>query len=96
MFRSSWRRSTAWEGLCLNPPKSAVVLNVDEKTQVQALARSRPALPMMPGTRHPQPGQSMEREPQTLHLDQDRRTDPGVNRTTSEGDFRRRTLAGHF
>jgi hypothetical protein len=34
MFRSSWRRSTAWEGLCLNPPESAAVLNVDEKTQV--------------------------------------------------------------
>ena len=36
-------------GLYLDPPESAVVLCVDEKSQVQALARSQPALPMMPG-----------------------------------------------
>lgn len=37
-------------GLYLHPPESAVVLSVDEKSQVQALARSQPVLPMMPGT----------------------------------------------
>jgi transposase len=36
-------------GLYLNPPDAAVVLCVDEKSQVQALQRSQPALPMMPG-----------------------------------------------
>jgi len=36
-------------GLYLNPPESAVVLCVDEKSQVQALGRSQPAFPMMPG-----------------------------------------------
>ena len=36
-------------GLYLNPPEMAVVYCVDEKTQVQALARSQPAFPMMPG-----------------------------------------------
>jgi len=36
-------------GLYLNPPESAVVLCVDEKSQIQALARSQPAFPMMPG-----------------------------------------------
>lgn len=36
-------------GLYLEPPESAVVLCVDEKSQVQALARSQPAFPMMPG-----------------------------------------------
>ncbi len=36
-------------GLYLDPPESAVVLCVDEKSQVQALARSSPVLPMMPG-----------------------------------------------
>jgi transposase len=36
-------------GLYLNPPEYAVVLCVDEKSQVQALARSQPAFPMMPG-----------------------------------------------
>lgn len=36
-------------GLYLRPPDSAVVLCVDEKSQVQALSRSQPAFPMMPG-----------------------------------------------
>ncbi len=36
-------------GLYLNPPNGAVVYCVDEKSQVQALARSQPAFPMMPG-----------------------------------------------
>lgn len=36
-------------GLYLDPPEKAVVLSVDEKSQVQALARSQPAFPMMPG-----------------------------------------------
>lgn len=36
-------------GLYLNPPENAVVYSVDEKSQVQALARSQPAFPMMPG-----------------------------------------------
>lgn len=38
-------------GLCLNPPEQtrAVVLCVDEKSQVQALDRSQPVLPMRPG-----------------------------------------------
>jgi len=36
-------------GLYLNPPEAAVVLCVDEKSQVRALARSQPAFPMMPG-----------------------------------------------
>ena len=36
-------------GLYIDPPESAVVLCVDEKSQVQALARSQPAFPMMPG-----------------------------------------------
>ena len=36
-------------GLYLNPPDKAVVLCVDEKTQVQALQRTAPILPMRPG-----------------------------------------------
>ncbi len=36
-------------GLYVNPPEAAVVLCVDEKSQIQALARSQPAFPMMPG-----------------------------------------------
>lgn len=37
-------------GLYLNPPERAVVLCVDEKTQIQALNRTAPVFPMMPGT----------------------------------------------
>jgi len=37
-------------GLYHNPPERAVVLCVDEKSQIQALDRSQPVLPMMPGT----------------------------------------------
>ncbi|GAA2157057.1 IS630 family transposase [Kitasatospora kazusensis] len=36
-------------GLYHNPPERAVVLCVDEKSQIQALDRSQPILPMMPG-----------------------------------------------
>lgn len=36
-------------GLYLHPPERAAVLSVDEKTQVQALDRSAPLLPMRPG-----------------------------------------------
>jgi len=37
-------------GLYLNPPERAVVLAVDEKSQIQALDRTAPTLPMLPGT----------------------------------------------
>jgi transposase len=36
-------------GLYLDPPDGAVVLSVDEKTQIQALDRTQPMLPMRPG-----------------------------------------------
>jgi transposase len=36
-------------GLYLNPPERAVVLCVDEKSQIQALDRTSPILPMLPG-----------------------------------------------
>jgi transposase len=36
-------------GLYVNPPAHAVVLCVDEKSQIQALDRSQPLLPMRPG-----------------------------------------------
>jgi putative transposase len=36
-------------GLYLSPPNRAIVLCVDEKSQIQALDREQPVLPMMPG-----------------------------------------------
>lgn len=37
-------------GLYMSPPENALVLAVDEKSQVQALDRTAPILPMMPST----------------------------------------------
>jgi transposase len=37
-------------GLYLDPPEAAMVLAVDEKSQIQALDRTAPMLPMMPAT----------------------------------------------
>jgi hypothetical protein len=36
-------------GLYLNPPEAAIVLCVDEKSQIQALDRTAPILPIRPG-----------------------------------------------
>jgi transposase len=36
-------------GLYLNPPTNAVVLSLDEKTQIQALSRTQPLLPLRSG-----------------------------------------------
>lgn len=36
-------------GLYLNPPDKAIVFCVDEKSQIQALERTRPLMPMRPG-----------------------------------------------
>ena len=36
-------------GLYLNPPENALVLSVDEKTQMQALDRTQPELPLRKG-----------------------------------------------
>lgn len=36
-------------GLYVNPPDNALVLSVDEKTQIQALDRTQPMLPLRPG-----------------------------------------------
>ena len=36
-------------GLYMNPPARAVVFSFDEKTQSQAMDRTQPSLPMVPG-----------------------------------------------
>ena len=36
-------------GLYMSPPNRALVLSIDEKSQIQALDREQPVLPMMPG-----------------------------------------------
>jgi transposase len=36
-------------GLYMNPPENAIVLSIDEKSQIQALDRTQPSLPIKPG-----------------------------------------------
>jgi hypothetical protein len=36
-------------GLYMNPPEHALVLSIDEKSQIQALDRTQPGLPMKKG-----------------------------------------------
>ncbi len=38
-------------GLYMHPPAHAVVLSIDEKSQIQALDRTQPGLPLKPGKR---------------------------------------------
>ena len=46
----SWRPRSATSSVCIsNPPDKAVVLCIDEKSQIQALDRTAPILPMRPG-----------------------------------------------
>jgi transposase len=58
-LQDSWKLSTDPQfiekvrdvvGIYLNPPERAVVLCVDEKSGIQALDRTAPTLPMLPGT----------------------------------------------
>ena len=42
-------KEAAVVGLYLHPPANAVVISVDEKTQIQALDRTQPELPLRPG-----------------------------------------------
>lgn len=42
-------KMTAIVGLYLDPPENALVLAVDEKSQIQALDRTQPELPLKPG-----------------------------------------------
>ena len=46
---TSVQKLTDIVGPYLNPPDQAVVLRVDEKSQIRALDRTQPGLPMRPG-----------------------------------------------
>ena len=53
-FKFSTDPQFAWKvrdivGLYMNPPDKAIVLSVDEKSQIQALDRTQPILPLRPG-----------------------------------------------
>ena len=59
-------------GLYLNPPERAVVLCVDEKSQIQALDRTAPILPMLPGV----PERATHDYKRARHLEPVRRAGP--------------------
>ena len=40
-------------GLYMNPPRHAAVVSIDEKSQIQALNRTQPGLPLKRGMRNP-------------------------------------------
>ena len=60
-------------GLYLDPPERALVLCVDEKTQIQALNRTAPVFPMLPGT----PARASHDYVAPRHLQPLRRPGPG-------------------
>src|SRR6202158_1013141 len=68
-------------GLYLNPPDRALVLCVDEKSQIQALDRSQPLLPM-------RPGQAERRAPDYLRH--------GTTNLFAALDFKAGTVIGQF
>ena len=49
-------------GLYVDPPAHAVVLSVDEKSQIQALDRTQPGLPLKKGRAEPSPMTTSETE----------------------------------
>ena len=50
-------------GLYMSPPANAIILSVDEKSQIQALNRTQPVLPL-------RPGQAERRTPELRHRTQ--------------------------
>src|SRR5437868_3002820 len=46
-------QARATVGQYMNPPHPARVLGIDEKSQIQALSRNQPLLPMLPGQAEP-------------------------------------------
>ena len=82
-------------GLYMEPPAHAIVLSIDEESQIQALDRSQPGLPLKPGkcgtmthdytTITPPPTEHNNHpnllSPQPLRLDQVRRQHPRKNQS---------------
>ena len=73
-------------GLYLHPPDRALVLCVDEKSQIQALDRSQPLLPM-------RPGQAERRAPDYLRHGT---TNLFAALDFNAGDFKAGTVIGQF
>jgi len=59
-------------GLYMNPPARAIVFSFDEKTQVQALDRTQPSLPMNAAGRNDDPRLQAQRDDRSLRRDERR------------------------
>jgi transposase len=77
-------------GLYMNPPDHAVVLCVDEKSQIQALERRQPLLPLRPGTPERRSHDYTRHGTTTLFAALDTRTGEVI------GELRRRHRATEF
>ena len=77
-------------GLYLNPPVKAMVLCVDEKSQIQALDRTQPILPLAPGIAEPRTHAYMRHETTTLFAALDLATGKVI------GELHRRHRAKEF
>ena len=85
---TSWTRSTTSSVCTSNPPERAIVICVDEKTGIQALDRTQPALPMLAGQpRHRQPRLRAPRHRRPL-----RRPQRGHRRGDTRTDKRHRSI----
>ncbi len=69
-------------GLYLNPPDNAIVLSVDEKTQIQALDRTQPMLPLRPGQIERRPHDYKRHGTASLYAAFDILTDQVIGRIT--------------
>ena len=77
-------------GLYMNPPEHAVVFCVDEKSQIQALDRSQPLLPMRPGQAERRTHDYKRHGTTSLFAALDRKTSQGI------GPLHRRHRSAEF
>ena len=77
-------------GLYMNPPEHAVVLCVDEKSQMQALDRTQPLLPMRPGQAERRTHDYKRHGTTSLFAALDRKTSQGI------GPLHRRHRSAEF
>jgi transposase len=71
-------------GLYLNPPDNALVLSVDEKTQIQALDRTQPMLPLRPGQAERRTHDSLRHGTRSLYAAFDVATGRVLGRVTKQ------------
>src|SRR2546430_12166002 len=72
----------------MDQPGRALVLLPDNRSAATRRIQERPS----PGERHPTLDKAVERRPQTIRMEEDRRRDPHLTQPVYLTNFRRRTL----